>query len=109
MQSSGMLRRVALLRTDVSEDFFRSVLRLQVTANVVPSSPILVILMIQVIRFFERSVFTKATRRNIPYIFIDLINQLIKLIYYTLRDECWDPSWPLSVLLQSCQEVVWMW
>jgi hypothetical protein len=48
-----MLRRVDLVRTDVSEEirasiirvvFFRSVLRLLVTANV-PSSPILVTLM----------------------------------------------------------------
>jgi hypothetical protein len=40
MPSSGMLRRVALVETDVSEE--RNVLRLLVTANVVPSSPILV-------------------------------------------------------------------
>jgi hypothetical protein len=39
MASSGMLRRVALLV------FFRSVRRLLVAANVVPSSPILVTLM----------------------------------------------------------------
>jgi hypothetical protein len=67
MTSSGMLRRVALVRTDVSKElsasfirvtrigelgttlavaayvvFHRSVRRLLVTANVVPSSPILV-------------------------------------------------------------------
>jgi hypothetical protein len=57
MVSSGMLHRVALVRTDVSEDlsasFIRvtricdlhSVRRLLVTASVVPSSPILVTLM----------------------------------------------------------------
>jgi hypothetical protein len=65
MASSGMLRRVALVRTDVSEEirpsfimmtrigelgttlavFLRSVRRLLVTATVVPSSPILVTLM----------------------------------------------------------------
>jgi hypothetical protein len=67
MASSGMLRRVALVRTDVSEElgasfirvtrigelgttlssdlvFLRSVRRLLVTASVVPNSPILVAL-----------------------------------------------------------------
>jgi hypothetical protein len=42
--------------------FLRSVLRLLVTANVVPSSPSLVTLM----RSSETSVLTRATRRNIP-------------------------------------------
>jgi hypothetical protein len=41
MVSSGMLRRVALVRTD----FLRSVRRLLVAACVVPSSPIFVTLM----------------------------------------------------------------
>jgi hypothetical protein len=54
MASSGMLRRVALVRTDVSEELSASfisvttdasVRRLLVTASVVPSSPILVTLM----------------------------------------------------------------
>jgi hypothetical protein len=43
MVSSGMLRRVALVSTDVSEELsssFISVRRLLVTASVVPSSPI---------------------------------------------------------------------
>jgi hypothetical protein len=44
----------------------RSVRRLLVTANVVPSSPILVTLMMEAIRSFEMSVLTKATWRNIP-------------------------------------------
>jgi hypothetical protein len=65
MLSSGMLRRVALVGTDVSEEriafiirvisigklgtmlivLFRSMLRLLLTANVVPSSPTRVALM----------------------------------------------------------------
>jgi hypothetical protein len=49
--SSGMLRHVALVRTDISEELSTSfirvtriVRRLLVTASVVPSSPILVTL-----------------------------------------------------------------
>jgi hypothetical protein len=53
MASSAMLRCVALVRTDVSEElsasfiilFLRSVRQLLVTASVVPSSPILLTLM----------------------------------------------------------------
>jgi hypothetical protein len=53
MPSSKMLRRVALVRTDVSEEPSASIIRvtilhrvrrLLVTANVVPSSPIFVAL-----------------------------------------------------------------
>jgi hypothetical protein len=63
-----MLRHVDLVRTNVSEDiiFFGSVLRLLVTANVVPISPILAIQMMEAIRSSETSVRAKATRRNIP-------------------------------------------
>jgi hypothetical protein len=42
------------------------VLRLLVTGNVVPSSPILVTLIMEVIRSAETSRLTRATRRNIP-------------------------------------------
>jgi hypothetical protein len=121
MVYSGMLRPVALVRTDVSEEpsaFFIRVTRIGelgttlaatnnrrtlrrnalvspkrrflqephgvtsqkipffiVTAvktsnltitNVVVTSPILVTLMMEVIRSYETSVFTRATRRNIP-------------------------------------------
>jgi hypothetical protein len=67
MASSGMLRRVALVRTDVSEElvFLRCVRQLLVTVNV-PSSPILVTLMMEVLSYSETSDFTRATRRNIP-------------------------------------------
>jgi hypothetical protein len=44
---------------------FRSVHRLLVTANVVPSSPTLVTLMMDVLSSSETSVLTRATRRNI--------------------------------------------
>jgi hypothetical protein len=46
--------------------FLRSVLRLLVTTNVVPSSPIVVIPIMEMIRSSETSVLTRATRRNIP-------------------------------------------
>jgi hypothetical protein len=45
--------------------FLRSVLRWLVTANVVPSSPILVTLMMEVIRSSEMSILTRVTRRSI--------------------------------------------
>jgi hypothetical protein len=63
MVSSGMLRRVALVRTDI---FLHSVSRLLVAASVVPSSPILVTLMKGALGAFETSVLTRATERNIP-------------------------------------------
>jgi hypothetical protein len=94
MVSSGMLRRVALVRTDVSEElsasfirmtrfgeletklavtsnrrtlvFLRSVRLLLVAASVVPSSRILVTLMKEALSSSETSVLTRATRRNIP-------------------------------------------
>jgi hypothetical protein len=48
MAFSGMLRRVTLVRTDISEELIASIIRLLVTANV-PSSPILVTLMMGVL------------------------------------------------------------
>jgi hypothetical protein len=46
--------------------FLRRVLRLLVTANVVPSSPILVTLMMEAIRSSETSFLIKATKNTIP-------------------------------------------
>jgi hypothetical protein len=83
MASSGMLRCVALVRTDVSEELSASFIRvtrigelgtmLAVTSNrrtlrrnVVPSSPILVTLMQEARSSSETSVLTRATWHNIP-------------------------------------------
>jgi hypothetical protein len=64
MPSSGILRRVTLVRTDVSEEFGASIIR--VTANVVPSSQILVTLMMEALSSSETSVLTRTTGCNIP-------------------------------------------
>jgi hypothetical protein len=61
MMSSEMLRRVALVRTEVSEKR-----RLLVAASVVPSSPILVTLMKEALGSSKTSVLTRATWHNIP-------------------------------------------
>jgi hypothetical protein len=72
MPSSGMLRRVALVRTDTSEELSASVIRvtrigeLGTTANVVPSWLILFTLMMEAIRSSETSVLTRAIQCNIP-------------------------------------------
>jgi hypothetical protein len=84
MASSGMLRGVALVRTDVSEElsasiirvFKSSVRRLLVTANVVPSSLTLVTLMMGALSSSETSVHTRAMRSNIPEDTILFINMV---------------------------------
>jgi hypothetical protein len=74
MASSGILRRVALVRTDGSEERSASVTRVTridelgttlVTA-IVPSSPILVTLMKEKLSYSETSVLTRGIQRNIP-------------------------------------------
>jgi hypothetical protein len=93
MLSSGMLRHVAPVRTDVSEELSASFIRvtrmgelgtmlavtsnrrtlrrntlhqLLVTVSVVPSSPILVTLIKEALSSSETSLLTRTTRHNIP-------------------------------------------
>jgi hypothetical protein len=56
-----MLRRVALVRTDVSEELSASIIRMTRV-----SSPILVTLMMEALSSSEASVLTRTTRRNVP-------------------------------------------
>jgi hypothetical protein len=64
MPFSGILRRVILVRTDISEERIASIIRVAVTANV-PGSPILVTLTMKAIPFSETSVCTGATWHKI--------------------------------------------
>jgi ABC-type taurine transport system substrate-binding protein len=77
MASSGLLRRVALVRTNVSEELSASFIRVirigelgttlaVVTASVIPNSPIRVTLMMEALSSSEPLVPTRATRRNTP-------------------------------------------
>jgi hypothetical protein len=91
-----MLHHMALVRTDVSEErivsvirvtrcdlvFVYSLLRLLVTANVVPSSPFLS-LMMDAICSSKMSVLTRATRRNIPEDNILQCSLWYEMIYYS--------------------------
>jgi hypothetical protein len=70
-----MLRYVALTRTDVA-------------ASVVPSSPILVTLMMEAFSSSETSVITRATRHNIPEDAILHSRRLVNLKSYMWYNDC---------------------
>jgi hypothetical protein len=61
----GLGTTFAVLTTDAQSVFLRSVRRLLITGNDVPSSPTLVTMMMQALSSSETSVFTRATRRSI--------------------------------------------
>jgi hypothetical protein len=74
----GMLRYVSHVRTDISEERsasiirvtrigeLRSMCRMLVNANIVPSSPILVTLMMEALLSSGTLVLTRATQHNDP-------------------------------------------
>jgi hypothetical protein len=84
MPFSGMLHRVTLVRTNILEELSAPIIRatrigelgtmlavtsvhqLLVTVNLVPSSPILVTLMMGALRSSKTSVLIRATWHNIP-------------------------------------------
>jgi hypothetical protein len=71
MPSSGILRHVFLVRTDVSEEHSASIVSVTTigelgTTLAVTNSPILVTLMMRALSSYEMSVLTRATWRNIP-------------------------------------------
>jgi hypothetical protein len=65
-------------------------LQLLITANVVPSSPILVTLMMEAIRSSETSVLTRATRRKIPEDgILRTILTYVRFVFFTaMTEEC---------------------
>jgi hypothetical protein len=87
MPRSRMLRRAALVRTDVSDNLIVSIIRekristlqVLVTANVVPSTLILITLIMEAICSSKMSALTRARRRHIPE--DDILQHALLTIY----------------------------
>jgi hypothetical protein len=121
MPSSEKLHHVVLARTEVSEECNASIIRatrigklgttLAVTsrqrANVVPSSPILVTLMMEALRASETSDLTRATQRSIPedgnlYEISSFQN------FVNSSDVCYGSANDMEILQQICQVFIIM-
>jgi hypothetical protein len=103
--------RAVLVRTNVSEKRIASIIRvtgvgglrttlaissnLNTTVNVVPSSPILVTLMMRTINSFETSVLTRAARRHIPSPFFE-ITEFFNLLHLSIGTVVFSFTQPLT-------------
>jgi hypothetical protein len=85
MPSSGMLRRVALVGTGVSEERSATIIKVTIissglrvlgTANV-PSAPIIVTQMMEALRSSETSVIKRVTQRNTPFFILISVKPII--------------------------------
>jgi hypothetical protein len=88
---------VALVRTDIPEERGASIIRVLVTANIVPSSPFLVTLMMEVLCFSETPVLTRVTQHNIPedgilhssfFVYIKIAGHSTKVLHKSHFHKC---------------------